>query len=46
MLNIADNYWKISMKDNARIYYKRYIYLMTRSGKENKIPNQVRQRIN
>lgn len=44
MLNMADAYWGLSQKEKAKIFYKRYMFLMKSSGKGNKIPSKVFER--
>ncbi|WP_024870785.1 tetratricopeptide repeat protein [Tolumonas lignilytica] len=43
-LNLADAYWDIKSFDSARTKYKKYIELMKKEGKENKIPSIVFER--
>lgn len=43
-LNLADAYWDINSFDSARTKYKKYIELMKKEGKENKIPSIVFER--
>ncbi len=45
MLNMADSYWAIDEKENALIYYKKYVDLMTKAGKEARIPATVFERL-
>lgn len=41
MLNMADAFWALEQKQEASVFYKRYIELMRAAGKENKIPTKV-----
>lgn len=44
ILNLADAYWDIDMKDNACSLYKRYVEIMTALRKSDRIPIRVSSR--
>lgn len=44
-LNLADSQWKLDDKKSAKLNYAMYIKLMISDGKENKIPEVVKERV-
>lgn len=44
-LNLADTYWALDEKTYAKNEYEKYIKLMISDGKENKIPEVVKERV-
>ncbi|MGB5868462.1 MAG: hypothetical protein WBG69_11380, partial [Arcobacteraceae bacterium] len=43
--NLGDAYWSNWKKEKAKSAYKKYIELMTKAGKEKKIPQKVKDRV-